>query len=139
MFKTILVPVDLSAPELYRDAARVAAETARQSNAKIRFLTVVSAFPASVSQYLPPEAHAHVIEEAKTQLKMLASETGLGEAASSVVREGVIYHEVLAEAREAGADLIVMGSHRPAMSTYLIGSNAARIVRHATCSVMVVR
>ncbi|TPQ46867.1 universal stress protein UspA, partial [Prosthecomicrobium hirschii] len=34
---------------------------------------------------------------------------------------------------------IVVSSHRPSMATYLIGSNAAKIVRHAPCSVMVVR
>jgi len=46
---------------------------------------------------------------------------------------------VLEEAEACKADLIVMGSHRPAMATYLLGSNAARIVRHAPCSVMVLR
>ena len=39
----------------------------------------------------------------------------------------------------AGYDLIVVGSHRPAMATYLLGSNASTIVRHAPCSVLVVR
>ena len=39
----------------------------------------------------------------------------------------------------ADADLIVIGSHRPAMSTYLLGSNAKTVARHATCSVLIVR
>ena len=52
---------------------------------------------------------------------------------------GSVYNEVLAEAESVKADLIVIGSHRPAMSTYLLGSNATTIVRHAPCSVMVVR
>ena len=58
---------------------------------------------------------------------------------SSVVRIGGVYPEILAEAKEWGADLVVIGSHRPAMSTYLLGSNATTVVRHATCSVLVVR
>ena len=37
------------------------------------------------------------------------------------------------------ADLIVMGSHRPELRDYLLGPNAARVVRHAPCSVVVVR
>ena len=45
----------------------------------------------------------------------------------------------LAEAEDWGADLIVVGSHRPTMATYLLGSNAKTIVRHAKCSVLVVR
>ena len=40
---------------------------------------------------------------------------------------------------EAEADLVVVGSHRPVMSDYLLGSNAKTIVRHALCSVLVVR
>jgi nucleotide-binding universal stress UspA family protein len=52
---------------------------------------------------------------------------------------GGIYPEILGEADACGADLIVIGSHRPAMSTYLLGSNAKTVVRHAKCSVLVVR
>jgi hypothetical protein len=51
----------------------------------------------------------------------------------------VVYHEVLAEADAWGADLIIVGSHSPSMGTYLLGSNAQKIVRHANCSVLVVR
>ena len=36
-------------------------------------------------------------------------------------------------------DLIIIGSRRPSVKTYLLGSNAAAIVRHANISVMVVR
>ncbi len=58
---------------------------------------------------------------------------------STTVRQGGIYHEVLEEAKAIGADLIVMSSHRPAMRTYFLGSNAGHIVRYAPCSVLVVR
>jgi nucleotide-binding universal stress UspA family protein len=50
-----------------------------------------------------------------------------------------IYAEILAVAEEAETDLIVVGSHRPAMKDYLLGTNAARVVRHAGCSVLVAR
>jgi nucleotide-binding universal stress UspA family protein len=58
---------------------------------------------------------------------------------SGVVRQGGIYHEVLEEADNFNADLIVMSSHRPAMRTYFLGSNAGHVVRYARCSVLVVR
>ena len=50
-----------------------------------------------------------------------------------------IYAEILGIAEEAEADLIVVGSHRPAMKDYLLGTNAARVVRHACCSALVAR
>ncbi|WP_294608870.1 universal stress protein [Roseovarius sp.] len=42
-------------------------------------------------------------------------------------------------AREWGADCIVIGSHKPGLSDFLLGSTAARVVRHAPCSVHVLR
>ena len=53
--------------------------------------------------------------------------------------QGGIYKEILHCAEETGADLIVMASHRPGYEDYLIGPNASRVVRHAKCSVVVVR
>ncbi|MEE4187348.1 MAG: universal stress protein [Roseobacter sp.] len=42
-------------------------------------------------------------------------------------------------AREQGADCIIMGSHQPGLGDYFLGSTAARVVRHAHCSVIVLR
>jgi len=50
-----------------------------------------------------------------------------------------IYAEILGVAEEAEADLVVDGSHRPAMKDYLLGTNAARAVRQARCPVLVAR
>jgi nucleotide-binding universal stress UspA family protein len=73
-------------------------------------------------------------------LTIVARESGIEAARiSSVVRQGGIYHEILEEAASIKADLIVMTSHRPAMRTYFLGSNAGHVVRYAKCSVLVVR
>ena len=56
-----------------------------------------------------------------------------------VTHAASIYAEILGVAEEAEADLVVVGSHRPAMKDYLLGTNAARVVRHARCSVLVAR
>jgi nucleotide-binding universal stress UspA family protein len=55
------------------------------------------------------------------------------------VLHGTIYDEILRAADKLEADVIVMGSHRPALKDYLLGPNAARVMRHARCSVYVVR
>ena len=73
-------------------------------------------------------------------LAIVARESGIDESRiSTVVRQGGIYHEILQEAAAVHADLIVMTSHRPAMRTYFLGSNAGHVVRYAKCSVLVVR
>ena len=139
MFTKILVPVDLADPEHYTSAVKSAGDMARQYGAELRLVTVVAPVQPTVAHYLPADTHQKFIDEARTTLIELAGDSGLAEKASGTVREGNIYHEVLDEAEAFGADLIVMGSHRPGMSTYLLGSNAARIVRHASCSVLVLR
>lgn len=42
-------------------------------------------------------------------------------------------------AAKHGVDCIVMGSHKPGFSDYLLGTTAARVARHARCSVHIVR
>lgn len=48
--------------------------------------------------------------------------------------------EICRIARERSVDLIVMGTHgRTGLAHMLIGSVAERVVRHAPCSVLIVR
>ena len=58
---------------------------------------------------------------------------------SYTIRLGTPRDEALLQADERGADLIIVGSHRPSVKTYLLGSIAAGIVRHAKVNVMVIR
>ena len=59
--------------------------------------------------------------------------------AATIARHGTIYDEVLDVAEEIGADQIIMTAHRPNVSEYLLGNNADKIIRHAKCSVNVLR
>jgi nucleotide-binding universal stress UspA family protein len=59
--------------------------------------------------------------------------------AQVIVAQGTIYHEIIQTAERLGADLIIMASHRPGLADYLLGPNAARVVRHFKGSVLVVR
>ncbi len=55
------------------------------------------------------------------------------------VVKGHIYDNILKTADRIGADVIVLGAHRPDLEDYLLGPNSARVVRHAKQSVFVVR
>ncbi|MGE0233668.1 MAG: universal stress protein [Flavobacteriaceae bacterium] len=138
MFKSILVPIDLSDPDFYKSAIATAAEMAKRDNADLHLVTVLPVISGMVASHVPADIEAQITDDSRKAIEKLAAETGLSKT-KAAVRHGSVYHEVLDEAERIGADLIVMGSHRPGMATYLIGSNAARIVRHATCSVLVLR
>ena len=56
-----------------------------------------------------------------------------------LVAVGKAYQEILHVAEKDGADLIVLGAHAPDLKDYLLGPTAARVVRHTSSSVYVVR
>jgi universal stress protein G len=140
MFKQILVPVDLAETELAKPSLDTAVSLARVGNGHLRLLNVLPMTPVMLAEYVPPDFDAQQRQSAEEALTIISRECGLDPShVSSTVRQGGIYHEVLEEAKAIGADLVVMSSHRPAMRTYFLGSNAGHVVRYAKCSVLVVR
>lgn len=140
MFKSIVVPVDIADIPFAQAAIVRAVTMARMSGGKMHLVYVRPLMPMTFMEFVPDDFDSDQRAEAEAKLKSLAEATGLpADQVTTNVRHGGTYPEVLAEATAHNADLIVVGSHRPAMSTYLLGSNAAAIVRHAMCSVLVIR
>ncbi len=140
MFKNILVAVDLEQDTQTDDLLRVASDIANAQGAKVHLLNVIGAAPAVVSQFLPESYEKMASEKTEKDLTALAAKVDLAEgAAACSVRFGDIYQEILAHAHKMGADLIIVASHKPNVGDFLLGTTAARIVRHASCSALVVR
>ncbi|WP_316168756.1 MULTISPECIES: universal stress protein [unclassified Bradyrhizobium] len=140
MFKSILVPIDLADTDLAKPAIATAATLANTWDGTVRLLNVLPMTPVMLAEYVPADFDAQQREAAEEALSIVARESGLPEnRISYAVRQGGIYHEILEEAAAVKADLVVMTSHRPAMRTYFLGSNAGHVVRYAKCSVLVVR
>lgn len=140
MFRKILVPVDTAEAAVAEPGVYLAAQLAALTNGAIRMIHVLSAIPLSFQEFLPPRVSADRESAARSTLLEMAKNADVPmDLFSHTLRIGAVADEVLAEAEVWGADLIIIGSHRPSMSTYLLGSNAQKIVRHANCSVLVVR
>lgn len=141
MYKTILLAIDMNEPSSWEKALPVALEQAASGGGKLHIMTVVPDFGmAIVGSFFPAGYEKQALEEAGKSLVDFIGENVPGEIeVAHSVGHGTIYKEVLATAERIGTDLIIMASHRPAQSDYLLGPNAARVVRHATCSVLVVR
>lgn len=141
MFDRILVPVDIGDDPTSAKCLYVAAELARQFGAELHVLTVVPDIGyAVVAQYFPPDAEAKIAEEVAEQLTdYVKKHLPTGMTAHEMVAQGPVYDEILSVAETIKADLIVIGAHRPDLRDYLLGPNAARVVRHAGASVFVVR
>ena len=140
MFSSILVPLDLADTDLARPALATAVTLSQNSNGKIRLLNVLPMTPVMLAEYVPADFDVQQRQTSEEALDIIARESGVDATRiSAAVRQGGIYHEILEEAVAVKADLIVMTSHRPAMRTYFLGSNAGHVVRYAKCSVLVVR
>jgi len=140
MYKKILVPVDLTDPELAKPAIDAACSMAKAAGGAVRLVNVLPMTPVMLAEYVPPDFDVQQRKSSEETLAKVAGNCGIEAARiSHTVRQGGIYHEVLEEAKAFEADLIVMSSHRPAMRTYFLGSNAGHVVRYAKCSVLVVR
>lgn len=80
------------------------------------------------------------IAEVKSRLKDTVSGFMLEpEKVHIHISEGSPKDKILETAKEISAGMIIIASRRPDITTYMLGSNAAAVVRHAECSVLVVR
>jgi nucleotide-binding universal stress UspA family protein len=141
MYKTILLPIDLGQKSSWEKAIPVAVALAKNQGAKIHVLTIIPDYGMSVvGSYFPKDFEEKSRSSSETELNKLMAEHIPGDvSAEAHVGRGAIYKEILAAADSQACDLIVLASHRPEMSDYLLGPNAARVVRHASQSVFVVR
>ncbi len=135
MYQNILIPVSFDEDRDFDRALKIAQQLAAPG-ARITVFHVTEAFPTYVADFVPPDAWQDRKEAANRRVNELAEQvTG----AQGVVVDGTSGRTITDWARDKGADLIVIASHRPQMSDLLLGSTAAWVVRHADCCVHVIR
>ncbi len=116
----------------------------RLTTLKCTFLTVIPSLPYYASLGLAYSAELPAMDdlkaEAKSQLEAIIKKFNLpADRVQAHVAEGSPKDKILEMAKKLPADMVIIASHRPDITTYLLGSNAAAVVRHAECSVLVVR
>ncbi|OMP96700.1 universal stress protein UspG [Raoultella terrigena] len=142
MYKTIIMPVDVFEMELSDKAVRHA-EFLAQQDGVIHLLHVLpgsssftmSRFTADLRRF-----EEHLQHEAETRLTTMAGHFSIDPSRiKKHVRFGNVRDMVNELANEIKADVVVIGSRNPSISTHLLGSNASSVIRHAHIPVMVVR
>lgn len=139
----ILVAVDFSTEsEIALEYAGVLAGRLGASLSMVHVVEPELVLPATES--LPPAAKpndAERLAEAKLDLSALAERVlGVCRVVETTVRSGIAFFEIAAAAKALKADFIVIGAHGTAGSNRtMLGSTVEKVVRHATCPVLVVR
>lgn len=147
MFEKVLLTTDGS--RFAEDAAQIAIGLAQKCEAEVRIVTVVEHPP----YYGTPEASAlydaelyrslsaeleKLGQEAVDRLAKIVQDAGL--STTSTVRRGAPADEIVAEADDWGAGVIVVSTHgRTGLARLVLGSVANQVVNHAPCPVMLYR
>ena len=139
----VLCAIDISDAEHDNAVIRQAQKMADMVGVTLDVVTVVPDFGKSVvGSYFESDHHGKMVDASKEALNKLVAAT-IGEEASAktrhIVATGTAYEEIIKLAETAKSSLIVIGAHKPDFKDYLLGPNAARVVRHSNCSVYVVR
>ncbi|MBL0370985.1 universal stress protein [Rhizobium sp. KVB221] len=136
MYRKIIVPVEMGQLDKGEKILRKAVALL-DAGGEIVLLNVAENIPGYLTIDLPPDFIDTSVKDAEDRLKLLSGRCDAD--AEIVVRIGSPAREIIATADDLQADLIIIASHRPNLSNYLLGSTADRVVRHANCSVLVDR
>ncbi len=136
MYKSILVPIDLANAEKSQPMIEIARKLGGEGS-QILLLNVVEEVPSWIANELPEGILEKSRQSARSELKAMVNASVI--KAKVEVRSGHPYKTILNVAEEVGTDLIIIASHKPGLQDYFLGSTAAKVVRHASCSVLVTR
>jgi universal stress protein A len=142
-FEKILTAIDFS--ESSDLAFDYALTLARQFQAELTVMHVINE-PVDLRGFYVPHISFEQLEREiedgaeKMMAKFCQAKMGDFSRYTTVVVAGIPYEEVIRNAQETGASLIVLGTHgRTGIDHLIFGSTAERVVRSATCPVLTIR
>jgi nucleotide-binding universal stress UspA family protein len=134
MLKSILAPTDFS--DLSANGVRYACQLARDIGAALIIFNVVVLDDSNAVNKREIEQHKKRLEEFVAEK---VADAGVGLKVRQMVDAGQPFGAIVDCAEKEGVDLIVMSSHgRSGLSRMLIGSVTDKILRGASCPVLVV-
>lgn len=140
MFKKILLPVDLSHEEQIEKLIGIATTLAAGQEAELHMLYVdQSLIHRAGYPHLDEQKYAEHRKDALQTMNKRLADLPENLSGASHCREGTAHDQILETATELKVDAIAMMARKPGISSYFIGSNSERVVRHAPCSVFVIR
>lgn len=136
MFQKVLVAFDIAHKEHGLKILKRGQELC-DAGGELKVIYVGEEIPSYMDFAVPKDVVDEGVEDTRKRLKKIISDNDIH--AEIVVKRGRPHVEILQYAEDVGIDLILTASHNPGIQDFLIGSTAARIVRHAQCSVLVDR
>jgi len=137
IYQNIFVAIDPDHPTKVSQGIDIAKKL-KGKDGKITLVTIITPLPDYLIKHLPAGHLEAYSQEAESKLKEHTDNESQLQTlvVSSSSSAGAALLELSAKKQ---IDLIVIASHQPGLKDYFLGSTAARVVRHSTCSVHVVR
>lgn len=144
MYKNILVPIDITEPELADIVIPHVESLAKLADSNVHFITVIPTFPyyaaLGIAYAVSSLDKDEIQENASSHLDEIVKKFNIPQnKIQTHVLTGIARDNILKTADNLKSELIIIASRRPGMTTYLLGSTASSIVRYAKTSVLVVR
>jgi len=141
MYNNILLAIDLEHDDSWVKALPTSLSLCENYGSTLHLLTVLPDFGMSiVGQFFPDNFEDDMAKKALEKLQDFSAEKIPSSVkVQNIIGNGNPYESILEVAEKTSADLIIVSAHRAKLKDYLLGPNAARVVRHANCSVLVVR
>lgn len=134
MYQRVLVPMALD--HQISPATLKIAKSLIAADGEIIALHVHEALQGSVSAYVDEEAVKAGFQRAES---LLVEKLANVDDVTAKIVKGHTARTIIDFAKSNDIDCIVMGSHKPGLIDYFLGSTAAWVVRHAECAVHVHR
>ena len=138
MFDLVVVPIDFGHEEVVERVIKTA-QANLLAGGRLELIHVLEPIPAYITDQLPPDPLLKREQEAVRNLKTMAAALGLPADTLLKVKTGRPWRVILEQITDPHSQAIVMSGHSPRLSDVVLGSVAAQVVRHAQCSVFVLR
>ena len=138
-YTRILCPVDIE--ESSNTGIQLAGALAKESDATLYILHVAKIPAADMDVPVPFSANPRWEKDARSTLEVRAREALDDTVHYQIeVRSGLPDRDIVRVAGELGVDLIVIATHgRRGLKHFAFGSVAERVIREASCPVLVIR
>jgi nucleotide-binding universal stress UspA family protein len=133
MYNKILIATALN--QGFSDRALKVAKSLISENGKIISAHVIEPVNNVVDSFVTEDVKDKAYEKIKSDMAKRCNDNTI----ESEILHGHAGRQITKYADKIGADCIVIGSHKPGLEDFFLGSTSSRVVRHAKCSVHVLR
>ncbi len=138
MFNHILVAVDVTTLDPVHRLLAVARRNLLPSG-QLTLLHVLDPVPGYVASQIDGDVRQKAREAIVATLTAIAKSENLPSTTQLKVVTGNPYRKIIELAGNSNDHAIAIASHTPAVSDVILGSVASQVVKHAQCSVLIVR